>query len=214
MQFDTHVDIKTNTGYYDWCGNDYAGEKHGVYLSYPSTKPLQIMLNIDITVDLKLWSQIDIIEIFDVTGFLAQYSEFPVKQNPYHFKFSIDKKLIGSELKVCYQKALPQTESGNKFLRRRPMKTIHSELVRIPPLDPKCDSVCVICLESIEQMIIDQVDLYISTCHHCFHMKCLWEYLEQNNYLIPLKSHCKRWCSHGTKSKSFPCPACRTPLEN
>ena len=90
------------------------------------------MVQINVKMSYKLFSEIDIIEIYDNTGFLIQYSIELKELNElnYEFLFPIDKKLMESELKVYFKKFLPIDEK--KIFSRRPMKIINTQIIKIP----------------------------------------------------------------------------------
>lgn len=152
MQYNNIININLIGGCYDWCGNCNAGEMSGYYLS--STGKFKLILDINIIVDPTLWNKIDMIEIFDINNFLIQYANYPMENNPYHFKFNLEKKLIDTKIKICYQNILPQSEKDRLLLKRVQMQTIYSEFVTIPNLEIiNTSDDCAICLESMTNSI-------------------------------------------------------------
>jgi hypothetical protein len=207
-EYETKVNIKACKGPYVWCGNNYDGEKSGDYLSNCEKIEEKTMVSIDIQINDTLFKQIDHIEIHNEGGFLAHYIVGTLKKPSHHFFFDLkyDAK-EGGNYKICYKKIMPRKED-TKILSRAPMKTIYSEIIKIPFVQAH-NSECAICLEPV----ID--NKYISFCQHMFHTTCVFDYAKQNNYIKPLAQHCKLFrCGHGEKLIPFPCPICRCTLED
>jgi hypothetical protein len=123
---DCELTIKTLYGNYEWFSDvgKYGEIELDGYKKY--------MVQINVKMSYKLFSEIDIIEIYDNTGFLIQYSIELKELNElnYEFLFPIDKKLMESELKVYFKKFLPIDEK--KIFSRRPMKIINTQIIKIP----------------------------------------------------------------------------------
>uniref|UniRef100_A0A6C0C8T1 RING-type domain-containing protein n=1 Tax=viral metagenome TaxID=1070528 RepID=A0A6C0C8T1_9ZZZZ len=205
-EFKTNVAIKVCKGNYAWCGNNYDGERSGHYLTDNPKIEENVMVIIDINMDTNLYEQIDLIEIYNKGGFCAKYTHHTLQQSEQlFFGLKYDAK-EGGEYKICYKKILPRTD--NRTLSRPPMKIIYSETIKIPFVHSH-NSDCAICLE----LVVD--NKYVSTCQHMFHINCLFDYAEQNNFTKPIADHCKLFnCEHGKKLIPFPCPICRCVLEN
>lgn len=205
MAYSTHVTIDTSYGKYDWCGKMHEGYKPGFYLcSYYENrvgKPApNVMVSIKIKLDKNLHDVIDIIEMYDCTGFLAQYTVGPINFPVHHFFFSLQYCEPGTDLKILYRKILPRPEKYTT-LRRSPMKTIYEETIKIPEIVVKDTVNCGLCSNHVDT----NFNKYISKCSHLFHMDCLWKHLDpeyDNN-----QASCK-------KIAPFPCPLCSTQLED
>lgn len=139
------------------------------------------MVSIDIEINDVLFKQIDYIEIYNEGGFLAQYMRDILKnrrmdsflnQNMTQKKVVILKYVTK---KFCHEKIKQHSD-------RTPMKTIYSELVKIPFVQAH-NSDCAICLESV----VD--NRYISVCQYMFYTTCIFDYARQNNYIKSLAEH-------------------------
>lgn len=209
MSYFTNVKINSHYGTYAWCTNGDSREKPGWHLTDCRKKPMniidyadrKIIITIDIEMSDDLFERIDIINIYDATGFLAQYSK-KIKESTYHFNFKTEEVMIGTKLKINYDKMLPNPNT--QTLSRPPMQTVYQDVITIPALDIKGDTNCALCLEDV----VD--DKYISPCHHIFHTNCIWDYLEKNNLIKSMNDRCGNHCGHTNKPKKFPCPTCRT----
>lgn len=208
-----NVVIKSQYGSYCWCGNNYDGEHSGYYLSSSCKCELyklkHFMLYIKVSISDELLKMTDIIEIYDSTGFLAQYhADVPLMTSTKEFFFSVDEKLIDTELYIKCRKIVRLKKPEGVFIGRVPMVTVLQKSVIIPQILLRGDKKCSICLDEITDD-----DKYISRCGHNFHSSCIFKYLEKINKLKPLTSHCSKYCEHSEKVLPFPCPICRTLLE-
>jgi hypothetical protein len=215
MNYFTDVFIKTMCGRYDWCGNGYDSPNGngGYYLcqnekGFLGQSTTNIMVSITIKMSQNLYNSIDIIEIYDCTGFLAQYTVNKIQSPIIKFFFALKYAKPGTDLQISYQKILPKQKTSI-ILSRSPREKIFKETIKIPELVVKGTTECAICLDEIET----DNNKYFSKCCHVFHMDCLWKYLEPE-YVKPLTNHCSRYCKHTGKVKPFACPLCRTVLEN
>lgn len=152
IDYKTIINIKTIYGYYEWCS------KTGEFLPYDSPPTNQQikkhMVNIVVNMNAYLFKDIDHIDIIDNNGFLIQYTR-EITDNIYNFFFQInsDKPItykdsndnfqvsylpnnqIGTSLKLLFQKIQPQSTEDHMRLRRVPMKTLHTEIITIPPIE-------------------------------------------------------------------------------
>ena len=209
MSYFTNVKINSHYGTYAWCGIGYDGEKPGWHLTDCRKKltkgvdysDRKLIITIDVEMSDDLFEGINIINIYDETGFLAQYSK-KITESTYHFNFKMEEAMIGTKLKINYDKMLPNPNT--RTLSRPPMQTIHQDIITIPAFDIKGDTICAVCLEDVT------TEKYISPCHHIFHTNCIWDYLEKNNLIKAMNELCDKHCGHTHKPKKFPCPTCRT----
>lgn len=67
------------------------------------------------------------------------------------------------------------------------------------------DEECSICLDNL----YNNQNIYISSCNHSFHIKCIIDLLQFNKLFIELDSYCFINCNHTRKHKQFNCPICR-----
>src|SRR5579872_6295140 len=89
---------KNNFFFIPGTGGYYLSHTHG-NCDYRDKK---IMLNIIVFMDQWLSSQIDMIECYDSTGFLAQYSS-AIKKPYYEFRFLVNENLMNTELKIYFK---------------------------------------------------------------------------------------------------------------
>jgi len=215
IQYNTNVTIKTLKGPYVWCSNDVSG----YYLTERKTdrktrvdriKKSVTMVRIEVNICDALFKNVDFIDIFDETGFLAHYTPSGLRK-PYH-KFFFELKYVkdGTVLKICYKKRQRQSYESSRRLERTPMNVIRYDLITIPLLEAKGNKECMMCC--LESVLYDD-DVYVSQCGHVFHTKCLFEYLRKNNYVKPKDEDCD-YCEHGDKTIPFPCPVCGEILED
>ena len=86
-------------------------------------------------------------------------------------------------------------------------KLYYIRVIDIPNLVPLSGYECSICLENVD---IQQKRFYLSQCHHLFHEECINDYVKCSGRTFD-KCKCR---NHGVRIKSFPCPMCRTLLED
>lgn len=201
------ITFMNSYGNYSWCGNGYDGSKTGYHLSTTSGglcdyKDKRLLLNITVIMNQSLSSQIDVIEIYDVTGYLAQYS-IDLDSRYYAFRFPVNLNLAGTGLKFLFRKIIDLPNPLR--LGRPPMTTIYETSILIPELTVYGDKkTCSICLEEPTDG-----NKYITACGHLFCMKCIFEYFEKNNLLIENPKRCVEWNhGHSAKPKQFRCPVC------
>jgi len=210
--FKVNIKLETFYGKYDWCCvNGISGYTLSVNPKQSSCSYSKIgqMVKIDIFINQELLDKIDIIEMYDKTNFLAQYSVEKLKnKNSFFFQLQyVNTKESETVLNILFRKILPR-KVGRFTLCRPPMQTILSEKITIPILNFKGDIKCAICLEEVDD------DKYISKCKHLFHNKCIFNYIKFNDFINKLSKKCQQHCQHSEKPKPFPCPICRTILED
>lgn len=209
----TDVNVRLSIGNYEWCGNNYDGNKSGHYLTpYNDKSSEKVLINLTTKMSKRLFREIDIIEIYHICdggrGFCANYSTNGLN-NPHKTFFELQPKYgtFGDSLIINYSKILPRDPKMGIF-SRAPMKIIHTEIVKIPFLEIKGSNDCAICSGPVDSK------RYITTCQHLFHSKCIFEYLDSTNKLLPLANHCVQFmCGHARKCDPFECPICKNLLE-
>lgn len=207
------VKHKTCFGPYDWCGDCY---NSGYFLTSKKERNICAlsgnaqMIKIDIEMSQSLLNQIDNIEVYDETGFLAHYTYEKLETQRQRFFFQlkyVDSLNKSTNMIIKFQKFLPRHKNSSPF-SRSPRKTIHQETITIPVVDVKGDHDCAFCLEPVDM----KLDGYLSECSHLFHSTCIFKYLTTKKYL---KEHtCSRFCKHSNKVKPFPCSICNDILED
>ena len=205
--YKTCVKFVTMYGPYEWCGTP---DQSGYYLTQNEVECSQ-MLKVNILMSLKLREDIDNIEIYDETGFLAQYATEKIGL-AHQFFFAlkyVDSFTKSTDMKIKYVKYLPKPAGSNIFARPQ-TKIVYEETITIPALETKGDT-CSICLDTLDPITKDSSD-YLSECKHQFHTKCIFEYINTNNYLKEFTCH--KYCNHGKKVKQLNCPNCMTVLED
>ena len=218
-RFTNKVDLKATFGTYGWCGNLYDGESSGFYLSidpdyhpqYPSCYQEYVqchMIDLNISLDPKLFQLIDLIEILDNDGFCVHFTDHRLKSIE-QFCFCLRQYHVGHVLRILYH------GHGKLIFQEQitlPQLLTYGDTSVLEPHLPetKTNMVCPMCPICLEQ-IRPETHRYISACGHPFHEGCLWTYLEKNGYVKAMKCH---HCDHSRKIRPFPCPMCRTLLEN
>ena len=209
------INVCTNVGRYDWCGTpDESGHflcENTIGNVNEKTQSQMVKLTMDATNEHLLNSTS--IMVFDETGFLARYTYRPLPRYGtislfFQLKYC-NTKVKPSDLIVKFVKVLPKPEHLSIFARA-PTKTIYETTVTVPIVYDKEERICSICLDEVDK-VIHAENTYISHCKHIFHMDCIWTYLKQNDYL--LENNCT-YCKHSQKTKPFPCPLCKTQLED
>jgi len=208
------VMISCSYGNFAWCGNDYNHNKSGMYLSMNVDKmndgdTCKMLVTILTRMNEELYKLTDHIEIYDNTGFLANYSVNDITHPFYFFRFTVDEKLVNTPLKILFRQFAEKEYTG--FGIRR-MNTIFETSIKIPDVKTMCDyKECSICLEEVT----DKKNIYISPCKHLFHLSCIFSYLEKNDLLLPMDETCIAFkCSHSKKPKNFLCPNCQTTIHS
>jgi len=210
------ITILTSAGKYDWCGNGYQNPGSGFYLCKNEVNKFnestyQYMVSINAEMSLELLDSIDLIEIYDASGFLAYYTIDKLISTTNQIFFALKYVKPGTNLSIRFQKIQPKLTDKSIF-SRPPMKTMYQSDIEIPQLKP-FNNDCPICTERV---VVDdtQKDVYVSKCQHAFHHDCILSYAE-SKYTVPLHENCILFkCTHSLKTIPFPCPICRTTLED
>lgn len=128
--FNATATINTKYGNYEW-----DGIKGGYYPTKRITNR-NLLLVIDIVMNKELFNEIDIIEIYDKTNFLVQYSLPGLKGPVYRFKFCVSEELVNTDLKIQFRKiqSIPTLKSGLPWLGRPLMETKYETTVTVPDI--------------------------------------------------------------------------------
>lgn len=182
------ISVDISYGRYVWCGNMDAPPDSGFFLNPTNAKdqygePRTYFLVLVVEMNDILFRHTDIIDLYDCTRFLFGYSRYPNKSNTVYFYKKLDAELISTDLTVKFRKILPRNSDKRMFCRP-PMDTIFEQVITIPNLVLKSDTICKICLEEVSD------NEYISPCGHILHMNCLWSYLEHSGSLMPTNERC------------------------
>jgi hypothetical protein len=208
MDYKTNVVCTSNYGKYAWCSNY---QESGYFLTNNNEIPYSLMIKLLIDIDDTLKNKIDIIQCYDCTGFLIQYTTKSIDNHMELFftdrsntgiVYNNKPDLQNTYLTIKYIKWLPRDPNKLNRLCPPPADVIYQEKILIPTITVYNFKDCAICLESSNE--------FISECGHPFHTECLFSYLKTNNRLKHLSSHCFKYCKHGKKPYLFNCPTCRT----
>jgi hypothetical protein len=196
---------------YDWCGNNYDGDRSGTYLSinaeknFSTKKGNTFVAEILIKMNDTLFENTDIIHFYDDNDNF-RYQSKSISSTKYREAFTIDDIDSFKSLTVKFLKISGTT---GKLLPRATFETIYADTVQINHIKIREYEECSICFDEIKEN-----DIYVGKCNHIFHLKCIYSYLEKSGRLCELSRRCKEWCKHSKKPISFECPMCRTVLEN
>lgn len=200
------VKAQFSTGHYEYCHRTFHHQPSGWHLTSPSDKDSQVVVHLTITLPPKLVRQIDSIMIRDLDGVSLVYTAQPIpKEQVLRSTFLLDPKRCHIESMIVYLgKYLPLPP--NRWRGQPPDLQIFGRVV-VPLQHQELNEDCPICLDKVES------NKYVSTCRHVFHHSCLWSYLKQDKSLF---SKCTSTaCDHAAyKARPFPCPMCRTTLED
>lgn len=166
------------------------------------------MVIIKIIINEKLKKNTNLIRISNPNNNYFYESQYFGHSNHYSFFLKLNKHDDNKIFDINFLKYKSKEEFGINT------ENIYSQKVELPPIKILGSKICCICLEHIDDLSYSN-NIYISVCKHIFHMDCIWEYIEQNDYIEPKSIQCQKdSCKHGDQVTSFPCPICRTQLED
>lgn len=184
MAYFTNVRINTHYGYYEKCNVEW-----GLHLTSQRTDKRNLIVTIDIHLSDDLMKDTNEINVIIPDYYDRKQSGYKINDR---IVFRVDKSYTGSTVMINYN-------SQGKIL--------YQDTLTIPKLEIKGDTNCAICSE------VGTDNIFVSPCHHLFHMDCIWRYLEKSELLNPLSKDCLAKCEHSNKPKRFCCPTCRAIIQ-
>jgi hypothetical protein len=209
MDYECNYDIKLSYGIYIWCGNSMLGSGFTFLTDINNVNEHvkdSFMINLEINMNLKLFKDTELIEIYDDEGFLFHYSFLKINEKYTCFK-KINEKYFGKELIIHFLKFKPY--QINQARTRKQTEKIYSSNIIIPT-EFKIygnEKICNICLEDINE------NKYITPCGHLFHTQCMINYFEAKDLLNNVHIYCKNSCCNSKKIKPFQCVVCKYLIE-
>ena len=201
--YEALVHVEVNQGKFEWC------YQHGYWVLTQNNTEIKQFLRVNILMNKQLRADINKLEIYDETGFLAHYSIEPIRNLYYRGEFSplyVNMLRSDKNFKIKFG---TKTVSSSTFSHNNHMKIVYEQdiIVRAISSTIKSDDICPICLESatIEKS-------HITPCMHKFHVECIEMDINIRGKKINFFG-CSEVCKHSSVIIDYECPVCRKRIE-
>ncbi len=200
--------VNTSYGHYVWCGRGNQGQWKLKKSTGNANSKDSHMIRIDFKLNSQLFSQTQLIEVFDESWGLIGYNVQPIKSGKWSMVRPVNQNLANRELTVVFlqnRELTPEEKARLKLnpLMRLPKNKIFSITVKVPDLKkPSTEDVCCSCLQKFKP---DQ-SVHVTGCSHKIHNTCLFEWFKLKNLVSGETCPC---CQTQTIQLSK-CPVCNS----